>query len=102
MTKLEEYINFFNENDNEIYKNDIDNNHVYDWIKNEIPLFECPDKEIEQTYYFRWWTYRKHIKRADGGYAISEWTIVKKVDRGMRKIGKAQPRHAGRTKVQPD
>ena len=30
------------------------------------------------------------------------WTIVKKVDRGMRKIGKAQPRHAGRTKVQPD
>ena len=73
MTKLEEYINFFNENDNEIYKNDIDNNHVYDWIKNEIPLFECPDKEIEQTYYFRWWTYRKHIKRADGGYAISEF-----------------------------
>ena len=31
-----------------------------------------------------------------------EWTIVKKVDRGMRKISKAQPRHAGRTKVQPD
>ena len=30
------------------------------------------------------------------------WTIVKKVDRGMRKISKAQPRHAGRTKVQPD
>ena len=30
------------------------------------------------------------------------WTIVKKVDRGMRKISKAQPRHARRTKVQPD
>ena len=30
------------------------------------------------------------------------WTIVKKVDRGMRKISKAQPRHAGRTKVQSD
>ncbi len=73
MTKLEEYINFFNENDNEIYKNDVENNRVYDWIKNEIPLFECPDKEIEQTYYFRWWTYRKHIKRADDGYAISEF-----------------------------
>lgn len=35
----------------------------------------------------------------DGKYY---WTIVKKVDRGMRKISKAQPRHAGRTKVQPD
>ena len=33
---------------------------------------------------------------------IEDWTIVKKVDRGMRKISKAQPRHAGRTKVQPD
>ena len=31
-----------------------------------------------------------------------QWTIVKKVDRGMRKISKAQPRHARRTKVQPD
>ena len=31
-----------------------------------------------------------------------KWTIVKKVDRGMRKISKAQPRQAGRTKVQPD
>ena len=33
---------------------------------------------------------------------VIEWTIVKKVDRGMRKISKAQPRHARRTKVQPD
>ena len=33
---------------------------------------------------------------------VGNWTIVKKVDRGMRKISKAQPRHAGRTKVQPD
>ena len=30
------------------------------------------------------------------------WTIVKKVDIGMRKISKAQPRHARRTKVQSD
>ncbi|HIU49179.1 MAG TPA: MerR family transcriptional regulator [Candidatus Avimonoglobus intestinipullorum] len=30
------------------------------------------------------------------------WTIVKKVDRGMRKISKVQPRHARRTKVQSD
>ena len=33
---------------------------------------------------------------------LIHWTIVKKVDRGMRKIGKAQPRHARRTKVQSD
>lgn len=36
------------------------------------------------------------------GKGAGEWTIVKKVDRGMRKISKAQPRHARRTKVQSD
>ena len=40
--------------------------------------------------------------REISGDEIVKWTIVKKVDRGMRKISKAQPRHARRTKVQPD
>ncbi len=38
-----------------------------------IPLFECPDKQIEETYYFRWWTYRKHIKKTDSGFVITEF-----------------------------
>ena len=41
-----------------------------------------------------------HVILTIGEY--NNWTIVKKVDRGMRKIGKAQPRHARRTKVQSD
>ena len=32
-----------------------------------IPLFECPDKTIERTYYFRWWTYRKHLRKTPSG-----------------------------------
>ena len=41
-------------------------------------------------------------QRDENGCEVNYWTIVKKVDRGMRKISKAQPRHARRTKVQPD
>lgn len=51
--KLEDYVSEFNENDEEIYKNDIDNNHAYEWLSEEIPVLECPDKVIEKTYYFR-------------------------------------------------
>ena len=28
---------------------------------------------MEQTYYFRWWTYRKHIKNTPDGYVVTEF-----------------------------
>ncbi len=27
-----------------------------------VPFFQCPDSTLEEIYYFRWWSYRKHIK----------------------------------------
>lgn len=74
MNKLNQYVKYFNENDEELYKNEIDNAHALAWMEQEIPLFECPDKDIEQTYYFRWWTYRKHLKKTEeDGYVITEF-----------------------------
>ncbi len=73
MDILKHYVDLFNEKDDEIYKNQIDNAHAYEWLKNEIPLFECPDKDIERTYYFRYWTYRKHVKSTENGYVITEF-----------------------------
>ena len=73
MDILKHYVDLFNENDEEVYKNDIDNAHAYEWMKDEVPIFECPDKDIERTYYFRYWTYRKHIKSTDDGYIITEF-----------------------------
>ncbi len=70
---LKYYVDLFNKNDEEIYKNDIGNKHAYEWLKQEIPLFECSDKEFEKVYYFRWWTYRKHIKSTDDGYVVTEF-----------------------------
>ncbi len=73
MDKLKYYVDVFNSYDEEIYKNQIENKDAYNWLKNEIPLFECPDPDIERTYYFRWWTYRKHVKITEEGYVISEF-----------------------------
>ena len=73
MDILKKYVDLFNENDDEIYTNLIDNSHAYEWLLNEIPIFECPDKDIEKAYYFRWWTYRKHLKKTEDGYIVSEF-----------------------------
>ncbi len=71
--RLYKWVKQFNEADEEVYANDIPNSGAYEWLLNEIPLFECPDKRVEQTYYFRWWTYRKHIKSTHCGYVITEF-----------------------------
>lgn len=73
MDIIKHYVDIFNANDEETHINDIDNAHAYEWMKREIPIFECPDKVIEQAYYFRWWTYRKHIKSTPEGHIITEF-----------------------------
>ena len=59
------YIKRFNSEDDELYQQHIPNQESWNFLEKNIPLFDCPDKELEVTYYFRWWTYRKHIKKVD-------------------------------------
>jgi|WetSurMetagenome_2_1015567.scaffolds.fasta_scaffold01189_13 hypothetical protein len=70
---LSGYVEKFNQNDNELYPEFISNSSGKDFLIENIPLFECPDKQIEETYYFRWWTYRKHIKQTEEGFVITEF-----------------------------
>ncbi len=67
------YIDSFNLNDAEVYRNEITNDESWEFISGNIPLFDCPDKQMEQTYYFRWWTFRKHIKNTPDGYVVTEF-----------------------------
>lgn len=67
------YIDSFNLNNNELYKECIPNDKCWEFLSKNIPLLDCPDKTIEQTYYFRWWTYRKHIKQIPDGFVITEF-----------------------------
>lgn len=70
---FQHYINDFNLNDEELYKQHFTNKESWEFLKDNIPFFECPDKDMEMTYYFRWWTYRKHIKKTPEGFIITEF-----------------------------
>ncbi len=71
--RIGHYFETFNRNDDELYKGYISNEKCKEFLSDNIPLFECPDKQIEETYYFRWWTYRKHIKKTNEGFVITEF-----------------------------
>ena len=61
------YIEAFNRNDDERSVNYVDDKSSWEWLEKNIPLFECSDKNLEEIYYFRWWTFRKHISKTPRG-----------------------------------
>jgi hypothetical protein len=67
------YATAFNRQDQELYPQHIPNTEAWPWLRRNIPLFECPDKDLEEIYYFRWWTFRKHIKHTPDGFVITEF-----------------------------
>ena len=71
--RLKNYVDRFNRNDNELYEQFISNDESFEFLNKNIPMIDLPDKDIEETYYFRWWTYRKHIKNTEDGYVITEF-----------------------------
>jgi hypothetical protein len=70
---FQHYIDQFNRSDEELYAQAIPNSAAWAFLARNIPLLDCPDKEIEQIYYFRWWTFRKHIKQTPDGFVITEF-----------------------------
>ena len=67
------FIDTFNQNDTELYPQFISNASAWDFLKDNIPLLDCPDQDITEIYYFRWWTYRKHIAQTPAGFIITEF-----------------------------
>ncbi|MFS1030945.1 trehalase family glycosidase [Enterococcus casseliflavus] len=70
---VEMYVEKFNKNDEELFLQDVPNNEVLLWMKDNVPEFHCSDKLIEEAYYFRWWVFRKHIKTTQEGRIITEF-----------------------------
>lgn len=69
---------YFNSLDSEDVKNYVSNAGTYQWLSNNIPLFECPDSAIQQIYYYRWWTLRKQLKQTPTGFIFTEFIIPMK------------------------
>jgi len=70
---LRNYVRAFNSKDHTHFGQAISNEVAADWMVSNVPRFECPDKEIEEIYHFRWWTFRKHIKQMPEGFVITEF-----------------------------
>lgn len=67
------YIQKFNENDEELIIQAISNAEAQKWFEKEVPRFFCPDPVLEEIYYFRWWVFRKHIKNIGNSRIITEF-----------------------------
>ena len=67
------YIEHFNSMEDENVTNFVSNAESWDWLRTEIPFFECPDREVEEMYYYRWWSFRKHLESTPDGFVFSEF-----------------------------
>jgi hypothetical protein len=67
------YVDAFNADDAEGKSNILDNRSCWEWLQQNIPFFECGDKDLEKIYYFRWWTFRKHVAKTPEGFVITEF-----------------------------
>ena len=67
------YVAHFNAMEDENVTNFVSNADSWSWLQKEIPFFECPDREVEEMYYFRWWSFRKHLEQTTNGFVFTEF-----------------------------
>jgi hypothetical protein len=68
------HVDAFNALETEDVVNHVPNASAWQWMTENVPLFECPEADFERTYYFRWWTFRKHIKKTPAaGFVLTEF-----------------------------
>ena len=67
------YVDALNRSDPEDVNGGISNAEAWAWMTRNVPYLACPDSDLELTYYYRWWAYRKHIEKTGAGYVITEF-----------------------------
>jgi len=71
--QFKSHVDSFNAADAETIVNFVPNALSWDWMRTNIPYFECPDPQFEKIYYYRWWSFRKHIKQTPDGFVLTEF-----------------------------
>jgi hypothetical protein len=69
------FVDYFNRMEDENKVQAIPNAQAWDWMKANIPLFDCPQANFQELYYYRWWTFRKHIKETPQGRIMTEFLV---------------------------
>ena len=72
---ISHYVDRFNTMEDENIVTTIPNAQASEWMRQNVPLFDCPDEQMREMYYYRWWTLRKHIKRTPVGYGMTEFLV---------------------------
>ena len=72
---FKQYVDYFNKMEDENIRQAIPNEAAWTWMKKNIPLFECPQQNFEEMFYYRWWTLRKHIKKTEQGFVFTEFLV---------------------------
>ncbi len=67
------YVEGFNRDDVERNVNYVPDKSAWTWLEANIPFFEASDPTLTEMYYFRWWTYRKHLKQTPDGFVVTEF-----------------------------
>ena len=73
--RLIAYVEKFNANclDEDRESRLIPNSCASAWLRENIPLVDIPDKVVERAYYFRWWSFRKHLRETSDGFVVTEF-----------------------------
>src|SRR5699024_6208460 len=71
--ELKNYVSYFNKIDTENVVNYVSDAESFEWLSKNIPLFDCPDSTIQETYYYRWWSFRKHLVKTPEGFIFTEF-----------------------------
>lgn len=74
-SSFKHYVDYFNKMEDENIKQAIPNDSAWKWMQANIPLFECPQQNFEEIFYYRWWTLRKHIKKTEKGFVFTEFLV---------------------------
>lgn len=87
------HVDYFNQMEDENIVQAIANSEAWDWMQQNVPLFECSQLQMEQLYYYRWWTLRKHIEQTPVGYAMTEFLVERSYADQWKLIASAVGHH---------
>ena len=69
------HVDRFNRMEEETIVQAVPNDQAWEWMSANIPLFEAPQQNFEEIFYYRWWSLRKHIKETPVGYGMTEFLV---------------------------
>lgn len=69
------FVDRFNAMEDENIAQAVPNAEAWAWMKRNIPLFDTPDRDFAELFYYRWWTLRKHLRKTPEGWAMTEFLV---------------------------